>query len=233
MKRELSILGLLLGISLFSSAQNMEDRLVIISCDDFPLDGRGTNTQWLNTQWVNLTSLNAESAYMTQVKILYSQTGIYFLFDNQDQQIISTISEDNEDLWTEDVVEVFLWTDEDYPMYFEYELSPRNFELPILIPKVGERFLGWLPWHYDGDRKTKHQTHIAKEGEQITGWTAEFYIPYQLLTPLNNVPPKPGTQWRANMYRIDYDKEQPVWWAWQPIVNNFHDHQLFGTFEFK
>ena len=36
------------------------------------------------------------------------------------------------DLWNEDVFEVFLWTDERYPVYFEYEISPLNHELPIL-----------------------------------------------------------------------------------------------------
>jgi hypothetical protein len=233
MKKELLILGLLLGVIFLSKAQNMDDRLIVESCDDFTPDGKGTNHQWSKTQWVNLSALNAESAYSTRVKVLYSTAGMYFLFDNQDQKIVSTISSDNENLWTEDVVEVFLWTDEKYPMYFEYEISPRNFELPILIPKVGEKFLGWLPWHYEGDRRTKHQTHIAKEGAQVVGWTAEFFIPYELLSPLGNVPPTAGTLWRANMYRIDYDQEQPVWWAWRPIVNNFHDHKLFGTFEFK
>jgi hypothetical protein len=47
-----------------------------------------------------------------------------------------------------DVFEAFVWPDERDPLYFEYEISPLGRELPILIPNLGGRFLGWRPWHY-------------------------------------------------------------------------------------
>jgi hypothetical protein len=62
---------------------------------------------------------------------------------------------------------------------------------------------------------------------------AEFFIPYKLLNPLPNVPPSPGTLWRANMYRIDYDKEKSASFSWQKTNVNFHDYQNFGTFKFE
>jgi len=234
MKNSTKLSVLMILIPLVSGAQTMNDNtLQINKSGDFDIDGKGTAREWGKTDWVSLNPLNVEAAYDTRVKILYSESGMYFLFQNEDEKITATIKEDNADLWHEDVVEVFLWTDEQYPMYFEYELSPLNYELPILIPKVGEDFLGWLPWHYEGDRKTRHMTHIQKDGDTVTGWIAEFFIPYDLLKPLNKVPPQVGTRWRANMYRIDHDKEPRVLFAWQPIVNSFHDHELFGTFEFK
>jgi len=234
MKNSTKLSVLMILIPLVSGAQTMNDNtLQINKSGDFDIDGKGTAREWGKTDWVSLNPLNVEAAYDTRVKILYSESGMYFLFQNEDEKITATIKEDNADLWHEDVVEVFLWTDEQYPMYFEYELSPLNYELPILIPKVGEDFLGWLPWHYEGDRKTRHMTHIQKDGDTVTGWIAEFFIPYDLLKPLNKVPPQAGTRWRANMYRIDHDKKPRVLFAWQPIVNSFHDHELFGTFEFK
>jgi hypothetical protein len=60
---------------------------------------------------------------------------------------------------------------------------------------------------------------------------AEFFIPFDLLKPLNNVPPQKGTQWRMNMYRIDYDKGTSSW-SWQPTRVNFHDIESFGTLLF-
>jgi len=136
------------------------------------------------------------------------------------------------DLWNEDVVEAFFWPDESEPIYFEYELSPLNYELPILVPNNKGKFLGWRPWHYEGSRQTKHAIHINKNGEVVTSWTAEFFIPYSLLTPLNNVPPHKGTCWRANFYRIDYDKGESSW-VWQQVVKNFHDYELFGHLVFE
>lgn len=221
----------------FVQAQdNMDetDILTVRSCADFEITGKGDHDNWKLTSWVDLRPLrDPGEVYQTKVKILYSSKGMYFLFWCEDETITATLEEDFTDLWNEDVVEVFLWTDEAYPIYFEYEISPLNYELPILVPKMGKSFLGWRPWHYTGERRTRHATNIQKTGETTEGWTAEFFIPYELLRPLNKVPPQAGTRWRANMYRIDYDLEKPVWWAWRPIVNNFHDNHLFGTLEFE
>jgi len=210
------------------------NELKIAHTDDFELDGKGSNPAWNQSEWTALSPLKDPGpVYETRTKVLYSDSGIYFLFWCEDKHITSTLKEDFADLYNEDVVEVFLWTDEEHPLYFEYELSPHNYELPIIIPNFGGKFMGWRPWHYEGDRRTRHATHIDYQGDEVVSWTAEFFIPYKLMNPLKNVPPSQGTIWRANMYRIDYDQEQTVWWAWQPIKRNFHDYQLFGKFLFK
>ena len=136
------------------------------------------------------------------------------------------------DLWNEDVFEVFLWTDERYPVYFEYQISPLNRELPIIVPNFGGKFLGWRPWHYEGGPSTRKNTSIRggpKESRAaIEGWRAEFFIPYTLLNPLQNVPPKPGTVWRANFYRMDHDGGKRTQWDWAPVGESFHEYQKFG-----
>ncbi|WP_337040350.1 carbohydrate-binding family 9-like protein [Emticicia sp. 17c] len=223
-----------LSTSFSSVAQEVSasGQLHILKTADFEPNGKGTSIEWEKTQWVSLPQRrNDGKVYTTNAKVLYSDTGIYFLFDCQDSLITSTLKADFTNLYLEDVVEVFLWTDETNPIYFEYELSPYNYELPILVPNMKGNFLGWLPWHYEGDRRTKHAAIIESNGKQVTGWKAEFYIPYVLLKPLNNVPPKKGTQWRANMYRLDYDKRTSAW-SWQLTRTNFHDFEKFGTFIF-
>ena len=54
-----------------------------------------------------------------------------------------------------------------------------------------------------------------------------------LLSPLQNVPPKPGTQWRANFYRMDYDDGKATRWTWVPVGNSFHEYEKFGTLVFE
>jgi len=168
--------------------------------------------------------------------VLYSEKGIYFLFDCEDSKITATIKADNHDLWFEDVVEVFLWPDETYTTYFEYELSPLNYELPIIIPNFNGKFLGWLPWHYDGERRIQHATSVTggkkKSMSRITGWKAEFFIPYAVLAPLNNVPPVSGTVWRGNIYRVDYDAGNTSY-SWQKTYKTFHDYKNFGRLRFE
>jgi hypothetical protein len=175
-------------------------------------------------------------AYDTRFKMLYSPTVLYFLMEATDRKLTATMTEDFLDLWNEDVFEVFLWTDERYPVYFEYEISPFNHELPILIPNFGGQFLEWRPWHYERDRITRKATSIIggpkESGASIQGWRAEFFFPYALLRPLQNVPPKPGTRWRANFYRMDYDDGKRTQWAWAPVGESFHEFEKFGDLEF-
>ena len=247
MRKERIWLNLLLifCISLFTSnaksfAQDKvpeSGSIVVKRCSDFDVTGDGTSMEWEKTEWLDLVTRGPEVAdYQTKTKVLYSETGIYFLFDCKDKKLTSTMQADNLNLWEEDVVEVFLWTDEDYPVYFEYELSPLNYELPIIVPNFNGKFLGWLPWKYYGDKRTMHATSSTggekKSGGSVSGWIAEFFIPYRLLEPLNNVPPASGTKWRANMYRIDRDSAVLAF-NWQKTNITFHEYKNFGTFVFE
>jgi hypothetical protein len=201
--------------------------LKINKTSDFDLTGSGTSKQWASAPWTPLPHRSGAKKYETKIKLLYSATGIYGLFYCEDDVITSTLKADNADLYNEDVVEIFFWPDESKPLYFEYELSPHNYELTILVPNDKGKFLGWLPWHYEGDRKTRHATQIAEKY-----WTAEFFIPYALLAPLGNVPPTQGMKWRCNFYRIDYDAGTSDW-SWQKTRTNFHDYEKFGTLLFN
>lgn len=212
--------------------------LKINSTPDFELTGDGSAAHWATAEWVTIPQRKIFGPpQSTQIKILYSPNGIYFLFKCEDQRLTATMAEDFLDLWNEDVVEVFLWTDESFPAYFEYELSPLNHELPILVPNNKGDFWGWRPWHYEGSRLTRHMTSVQggekQSGAAIAGWMAEFYIPYALLKPLGNVPPQSGTKWRANFYRCDYDSGQMATWEWQAIEFRFHEYDKFGTLIFE
>ncbi|MGB8491463.1 MAG: hypothetical protein WCE64_10435 [Bacteroidales bacterium] len=50
-----------------------------------------------------------------------------------------------------------------------------------------------------------------------------------MLAPLNQVPPKSGTRWRANMYRIDHGSGQ-MSYAWQKVQGTFHEYRRIGMF---
>jgi hypothetical protein len=51
---------------------------------------------------------------------------------------------------------------------------------------------------------------------------------------LGNCPPQPGSQWRANFYRLDYDAGPASHWAWDPRTGtSYHDFNHFGTIIFN
>ncbi len=237
-------------------AQKVTDQpgnnLIIKHTNDFTIAGDGSASEWNNTGWNVISQRNSETlqkegwhmktgnnnvkdpSYETLFKILYSDKGIYCLYKCEDSTITATLKEDYANLFDEDVVEAFFRPDTTLPAYFEYELSPLNYELPILILNNNGNAMGWKPWKYEGARKTVHAVKINKKNtsnKRFT-WTAEFFIPYALLTPMGNVPPSKGTRWRANFYRIDYD-QHPVFSSWQLTRESFHDFKRFGTIEFE
>ncbi|HRH48490.1 MAG TPA: carbohydrate-binding family 9-like protein [Panacibacter sp.] len=233
-------------------AQQNAGIIKVKSTPDFTITGNGNSVNWNNTEWNIIQQRDSKTLrnnnwniprqqdakedlqYKTSFKILYSGKGIYCLYKCEDSTITATLKGDYLNLYDEDVVEAFLWPDTTLPVYFEYELSPLNFELPILILNNKGNMMGWQPWQYEGERKTIHAISINEKNKKDNRftWTAEFFIPFSLLSPLSNVPPVKGTKWRANFYRIDYDRN-PVYSSWQLTRNSFHDPQKFGTLEFE
>lgn len=215
-----------------------EGILKVKPTEDFEVTGDGSHKAWSATEWVMIPQRTKGGLpYDSKLKLLYSKTGLYTLFDGTDAKLTATAKADFDDLWVEDVFEIFLWPDEQQPIYFEYEISPLGAELPILVPNLGGKFIGWRPWHYEGARKTRKATSVTgsekQPGAAIKGWSAEIFIPYELLNPLQNVPPKPGTQWRANFYRVDYDDQKSTRWTWVPVGPSFHEYQKFGRLVFE
>ncbi|CAN5402247.1 hypothetical protein BH11PLA2_BH11PLA2_40870 [soil metagenome] len=212
--------------------------LKVKATEDFEVTGDGKNTAWQTATWEPLYKRTKTGAdYETKVKTLYSKKGLYVLMEATDKKISAKITEDFANLWFEDVFEVFLWPDESQPLYLEYELSPLGYELPIMIPNLGEKIMGWRPWHYEGKRKVRKATAAIggemKSGAAVTGWTAEIFIPFELLEPMQNIHPKPGTRWRANFYRMDYDDGKTTAWDWARVGNSFHEYKKFGTLVFE
>lgn len=228
-----------------------EKSVTVKHTSDFVVTGDGSNTTWNTTQWHTITQrtskelkankwhisderLNIQDAQLnTQFKILYSDKGIYCLFQCEDSLLTSTIKKDFGELYNEDVVEVFFWPDTARSIYFEYELSPYNYELPLVIFNNKGNINGWLPFKYRGNIRTTHAVNVSKpEANGRIRWTSEVFIPYTLLAAFTKTPPKKGMQWKANFYRIDYDKE-PVYSSWQLTRGSYHDPEKFGTLVFE
>ncbi|AQG82440.1 hypothetical protein AWR27_11150 [Spirosoma montaniterrae] len=211
--------------------------LTIRPTDDFTVNGLGDHPAWAKTDWLTISAQKARPKPLTtRAKLLYSTTGLYVLFRCDDETLTATIETDYGPLYNEDVVEIFLWPDTSVPIYFEYELSPLNYELPLLVPNLNNKFMGWKPWQYGPRERVQHATSAwggdKRSRASVSGWVAEFFIPYRLLSPIVQTPPNRGTRWRGNLYRIDYDRGYATW-AWQKTGGSFHEFGRFGTLIFE
>lgn len=208
--------------------------------EDFEVTGDGSSPAWNEAPWLSLEKRKeTELNYTSQVKLLYSKTGVYVLFRGTDARISASLQSDGAKLWTEDVFEAFFWPDESQPEYFEYEISPLGFELPLLVSQRDGKMFRWQPWSTVDTVSRAVKKKVAVEGgrprsgDRATAWSAEMYFPFALLEPLHNATPAPGTRWRANFYRVDYDSQPSTAWSWTPVERSFHQLSAFGTLIFE
>ena len=211
--------------------------LVLQRVSDFEVTAVADRAPWRGTAWVDLQPVQGPARYATRAKALYSEAGLYVLLDAADRRLTCTMTRDGDDLYKEDVVEIFLHPDPGRPVYFEYEISPLGVELPIVVPNYEGLFHGWLPWHYQGERRARRATTVRGGAKAAMaaceGWTAEVFIPFALLKGLGEMPPRPGTHWMGNLYRIDHDDGAVTQWAWATATGGrFHDYASFGRLEF-
>ena len=112
--------SLLFGlVSLFYSKniqiENMnsqQENLIVKKCQDFELNGKGTNPQWNNVEWTQMSLLDdVKEKFETKFKMLYSQKGIYVLAYCEDKLISTNYVKYQDDIWESDVFEVFFHTD--------------------------------------------------------------------------------------------------------------------------
>jgi len=202
--------------------------------EDFDVTGRGDHAAWQRVSWTSLSRTTGEpSAKRTRVRVAYSPTGVYVAMECFDDAIVATKTADFDELWREDCFEVFLWPSEATPTYFEYEISPKGFELPLLVPNLGgKRFRGWLPWQYAGERRVQKRVAVKSEQDPGSpGWSAELKIPFALLAPIADGV-KAGDQWRGNFYRVDVGPSGSEFQSWTPVGDSFHEYEKFGTLVF-
>lgn len=227
-----SFFSLLLVISLHTIAQ---DSLVVnrINADFIP-DGKGTNDNWQFASWVELPKIDTNyTPYISRFKTVYSAKGMYVLFEGTDHRITSHYRKDFSDMYKADVFEVFLHPEPSIPLYVEYEINPFNKELVLLIPNLKKGIAGWRPWHYEGAKKTIKKISIKKEKGKMIAWMAEIFIPFSLLSPLENNPPVKGTRWKGTFCRLDYDSGNMIKWSWAPIKTSFHEFRNYKTIIFN
>lgn len=223
---------LLLYGRLFSQA----DALLVKQCIDFEITGKGENKEWEKTGWVQLTQLDEGKKQVSKFKILYSAKGIYVLMYGEDEKITSDYQNDFDPLFKADVFEVFFHPEPATPFYLEYEISPLNKELVLLISNHKRKTSAWIPWHYEGNRKTQKVVFTKgaiQNNAPIAYWSAEIFFPYTLLYAFENVPPKSRTIWKANFCRLDYDSGKMIKWSWSPVKQSFHEFEKYLSLRFE
>lgn len=147
---------------------------------------------------------------------------LHVRFDGRDAGVVATLRRRDEELWTEDVYEVFLSPFDPPTVYFEFEINPlgalldARVESPDLVRATMRVDFSWNLAGLSGRSRVRPER-----------WSAVLKIP---LAPLaaDGVPPI----WRANFYRVDRGTPRgDEFSAWSPIASDpadFHEVRRFG-----
>ena len=176
-----------------------------------------------------------EARFRTEAKLCWSESHLYIAFDCEDPKISATRTERDSDVYSEDVVEVFIspWADTGH--YYEINVNPLNTlfdaEITNRVEELGlrEGLTVGVDWNCRDIR-----TAIERRPGSGENWSAKYAIPFASFaeTPFN--PPKPGVLWRMNLYRIE-GVPQTDFYAWSPNwfkFPAFHVSRGFGWLKF-
>lgn len=217
------------------------DPLIVKKCTDFTVTGKGDNAEWNKAVWNSLTKLDPGGRnYASRFKILYSTTGMYVLFNGEDDKITTKDYKDFEAIYNGDVFEVFFHPNPKTPVYFEYEINQLRKELVLMLSRTGNQVSPWAPKYpaAEDQRPIKRMVDVAGEKAEvdasIKSWTAEVFFPYTILGLLPGVPPVSGATWNANFCRLDYDSGKMIKYSYSPgIQTSFHELDKFLSIKFE
>ena len=183
--------------------------------------------------WKNVPGVVAENdvngkpvpGHRSEIRSRWTQRNLYFLFICPYEQLylkpdpVTTTAETN-GLWDWDVAEVFIgWDLKNIGLYKEFEISPRGEWVDLDIDRDHPRPV--VNWQWNSGFQVK--TRIDK-AQKI--WYGEMKIP---LDQIDRRPPKPGLEFRINLYRIQGPPPGRKFIAWQPTNSpSYHTPTAFG-----
>ncbi len=180
--------------------------------------------------------------YATSFRALWGEEGLFVRFDAIDPSPWHTLTERDDHLWNEEVVEIFIDPDSDGRNYAEIEISPHNVVCDLVIFEGSPNLRSDIDWDHEGLQSSVRPLHDA-DGETV-GWTAVALLPWSGFATLPDsgdvpLPPRGGDVWGFNIFRIKRPagpaepERDAVYAAWSPTSGpSFHEPAVFRALEF-
>ncbi len=208
------------------------------------IDGRLDENDWLRAEEAVLHDANTglDLPLKTTVRLLWDDTYFYVGFYGDDNDAWTTHTHNDENLWEEEVFEMFIDPENRGHTYYEININPANTIVDLFILNGGETrkgiFINTKKWNFSG---LKHAVYVEgdgkNEGTSDTFWTAELAIPFDEMWTAENTPPRVGDMWRMNFFRIERGKSDVIDDDWQAAFSfpkglGFHIPWRFGEIYF-
>ncbi len=234
-----------LGADSYNEGKNLSTYTVTRTTAPIKLDGRLDEADWKRASEFSLVETNTAGPVplKSTVRMLWDDTYLYVGFFCEDPDAWATLTEEDDPLWTEEVVELFIDPDGNGYNYYELEINPINQKVDLFIINAGRRLDGrytaWIDWDF---KNLKSAVYVEGDGKNAgtkdTYWSVEVAVPFEDLWEMPVVPPKDGDMWRFNAYRIERGdpnkKDDDFYAAFSPTYRpSFHTPWQFGKITFR
>jgi hypothetical protein len=202
------------------------------------VDGRLDEADWGRAEAVELvdTLTGRPPRYRTRARLLWDDAALYVAFTCDDDVVWARPGRRDDDaIYEDEVVEVFLDPGGAGRDYAEIEVSPANVRFDARFASRRSDLATALRW------SSGARTAVAVDGALTSGdappapargWTAELAIPWASLGP----PPRAGTRWRMNLYRLETHNRARIAEGSgfsPPLRPDFHAPDRFGWLELR
>jgi hypothetical protein len=180
--------------------------------------------------------------YRTSFAALWNDDGLAVRFVVCDPDPWHTMTRRDDQIWDEEVVELFVDPTRTGRHYAEVEFSPINVVTDLHIHEPAPHLTGDRAWDWFGLESTV--TPWSSSGLDPGGWMVLAWLPWPGLQHLTAdvaalVPPAPDDRWRFNVFRIKrpYGPAEPergvIYAAWSvPGGHSFHEPASFRDMVF-
>ena len=165
-------------------------------------------------------------------KLLWDDKNLYVAFEIEDKDVWTTLDKHDDKLWTQEAVEMFIDADGDGKTYVELQANPKGAMFDSYLPSYRENQNDWDSGMKVGGQGRRHASTSATTPTRAgwSRWRSRSRRRSGKEKEMKNVPPKVGTEWRVNFFRMDMPagKPQPgTGWS-PPMVGDFHALDKFG-----
>jgi Carbohydrate family 9 binding domain-like len=220
------------------------------------IDGKLDDPAWKSAPWtpdfidIASPSSGIKPPFHTRAKLLWDDQYLYIAAELEEPDLHSTMTEHDTSLYKENNFEFFLkpFADQsgDRAGYFEFEINASKTTWDLYLPKpYSEGGKADSSWEITGLRQAVvlHGT-LNNPKDHDHGWTVELAVPWTALaTRLPVTPPTVGTEWRANLMRVEWPSKQsgspPVssqgnFSVWSPQgIPDMHAPERWGYLRFR
>jgi len=200
------------------------------------VDGRLDEQAWAGAPRVDLVETLAGRAprYATRARLLWDDEALYVAFECRDDEVwVRPGRKDDDAIWEDEVVEVFLDPGGAGHDYVELEVSPANVRFDARFTSHRSDLAAARAF------SSGARTAVGVDGAltigggapaPARGWTVELAVPWAAL----GVDARAGRRWRMNLYRLETHNRAGVVEGSgfsPPLRGDFHALDRFGWLE--